>query len=188
MFPPRPLPQAPVFLMLARLMVDKGVREYLEAARRVKRQYPEARFQLAGALDPNPASIRQAELDAWIREGTIEYLGKLHGVQAALAGCRYYVLPSYYREGTPRSVLEAMATGRPIITTDAPGCRETVDPDINGYLVPTHDSEALAAAMLRLLAADNQSVEAMAVAGLDRVARLFDVERVNRQLMEITGL
>jgi glycosyltransferase involved in cell wall biosynthesis len=188
LFPPRPLPEAPVFLMLSRLMVDKGVREYLEAARRVKRQYPEARFQLAGALDPNPSSIRQAELDAWVREGTLEYLGKLHGVQAALAGCRYYVLPSSYREGTPRSVLEAMATGRPIITTDAPGCRETVDPGVNGYLVPPRDPEALAEAMLRLLTADNRSVEAMAEASLDRVARLFDVERVNRQLMEITGL
>lgn len=187
LFPPRPLPQAPVFLMLARLIVDKGVREYREAARRVKRQYPEVRFQLAGALDPNPSSIRQGELDAWIREGTIEYLGKLPGVQAALAGCRYYVLPSY-REGTPRSVLEAMATGRLIITTDAPGCRETVAPGVNGYLVPPRDPEALAEAMLRLLTADNRSVVAMAEASLDRVARLFDVERVNRQLMEITDL
>lgn len=117
-FPPAPLPEAPVFLMLARLVADKGVREYVAAARSVKHQYPQAVFRLGGGLDPNPASIRPDELQSWVDSGVIEYLGDIHNVQGALAACRYYVLPSY-REGTPRSVLEAMATGRPIITTDA---------------------------------------------------------------------
>ena len=117
-FPRHQLPEAPVFLMLARLLGDKGVREYAEAARRVRAEFPQARFLLAGPMDPNPAAINDDELERWVGEGAIEYLGALDDVQAALQDCRFYVLPSY-REGTPRSVLEAMATGRPVITTDA---------------------------------------------------------------------
>ena len=171
-FPPSPLPEAPVFLMLARLVADKGVREYVEAARRIRAIYPEARFRLAGGLDPNPASVSQAELDAWVAESVIDYLGPVHPVhpvQPELSNCRYYVLPSY-REGTPRSVLEAMATGRPIITTDAPGCRETVEHGVNALLVPPRDPDALASAMLELLAAPEHRIQAMADDSL-RMAR-----------------
>ncbi|QTP53346.1 glycosyltransferase family 4 protein [Billgrantia sulfidoxydans] len=188
LFPPRPLPREPVFLMLARLMVEKGVRVYVEAARLVHERYPQARFQLAGALDPNPSSVRPEELAAWQAAGDIEYLGKLESVQAALAGCRCYVLPSWYREGIPRSVLEAMATGRPIITTDSPGCRETVEPGINGWRVEPRSARALADAMLALIEADDTAVAAMARASLEQVERRYDVRRVNRQLLEITQL
>lgn len=188
LFPPRALPREPVFLMLARLMVEKGVRVYVEAARLVHERYPQARFQLAGALDPNPSSVRPEELAAWQAAGDIEYLGKLDSVQAALAGCRFYVLPSWYREGIPRSVLEAMATGRPIITTDSPGCRETVEPGINGLRVEPRNARALADAMLALLEADETVVAAMARASLEQVVRRYDVRRVNRQLLEITQL
>lgn len=188
LFPPRPLTSAPVFLMLARLMADKGVRVYVEAARRVRQRYPQARFQLAGALDPNPSSIRPEELEAWQKAADIEYLGKLDGVQQALADCRYYVLPSWYREGIPRSVLEAMATGRPIITTDSPGCRETVEAGINGLLVEPRNPGALADAMLAMLDAEPGVVEAMAQASLAKVARQYDVRRVNQRLLEITDL
>jgi glycosyltransferase involved in cell wall biosynthesis len=123
---PQPLPAGPVFLFVARLLAEKGVRVYYQAASRLKRQYPQARFQIAGGLDPNPDSIRQDELQHWQVEGIIEYLGRLEDIRPAYVGARIFVLPSY-GEGTPRTVLEAMAMGRPVITTDAPGCRETVE-------------------------------------------------------------
>lgn len=188
LFPPAPLPHEPVFLMMARLIADKGVRVYVEAARVVRQRHPRARFQLAGGLDPNPSSIHQKELTSWQREGFIEYLGKLERVQEALVGCRCFVLPSWYREGIPRSVLEAMSIGRPIITTDSPGCRETVDAGVNGLLVKPRDPRSLARAMLSMLAADDSVVEAMGRASLQKVAQRYDVRRVNRRLIEITDL
>lgn len=143
----KPLPDGPiVFLMIARLLRDKGVVEYVEAARLMKARHPSARFLLAGPIDPNPAAIKSTEVEAWVRDGIIEYLGTLHDVRPALAQCHVYVLPSY-REGTPRTVLEAMAIGRPIITTDAPGCRETVIQGKNGFLVPIRDAHAISACM-----------------------------------------
>lgn len=134
------------FLMIARLVADKGVREYVSAARIIKAKYPEAKFLLAGPLDPNPSAISPQELSVWQENGLIKYLGALNDVRPAIAQASVYVLPSY-REGTPRTVLEAMAMGRSIITTDAPGCRETVVPGYNGLLVPPRDSEQLANAM-----------------------------------------
>jgi glycosyltransferase involved in cell wall biosynthesis len=185
-FPPQPLPRKPVFLMLARLLADKGIREYVSAARRVKQYFPQASFQLAGMLDSNPAAITQHELDAWIREGVIDYLGDLHHVQPALAACRFYVLPSY-REGTPRSVLEALATARPVITTDAPGCRETVVHGVNGLLVPPRGAEALAAAMVQLIEQPDAETERMAQASLELARERFDVHKVNAQLLAVMG-
>ena len=186
-FPCSPLPDEPIFLMVARLVSDKGVREYVEAARRVRKRFPQARFLLAGGLDPNPAGISQSEVDAWVAEGVVEYLGAVHPIQPVLARCRYYVLPSY-REGTPRSVLEAMATGRPVITTDAPGCRETVEHGGNGLLVPPRDSEALAAAMSDLMQRSASEIRTMADASLTMVRDYFDVHRVNEHLLRITDL
>lgn len=147
-FPKVPLPEGPpVFLLIARLLGDKGVREYVEAARTVRALVPGARFQIAGWIDSNPDAIDPHELDAWIAEGVIEFLGRLSDVRPALAACSVYVLPSY-REGTPRTVLEAMAMGRPIVTTDAPGCRQTVIPGDNGFLVPVKDSVSLAVSLM----------------------------------------
>ena len=186
-FPPRRLPEAPIFLMLARLVADKGVHEYVEAARIVRERYPEALFRLAGGLDPNPAGIQQQELQAWIEAGAIEYLGEVRPVQDALAQCRFYVLPSY-REGTPRSVLEAMATGRPIITTDAPGCRETVDHGVNGLLIPPRDAGALADAMIRMIESPDAEVQRMADASLTLARKKFDVHKVNQRMLDIMGL
>lgn len=186
-FPQQPLQEAPIFLMLARLLVDKGVREYAEAARTVRAQLPEARFLLAGPVDPNPSAIDQAELEQWSEEGVIEYLGSLDDVSAALGNCRYYVLPSY-REGTPRSVLEAMATGRPVITTDVPGCRETVEHGRNGLLVEPRDADALAEAMLELLQMPKDEVERMGEESTRLVRERFDVHRVNESILAATGL
>jgi glycosyltransferase involved in cell wall biosynthesis len=122
------------FLLIARLLGDKGVREYAESARIIKEKHPEAEFHLVGWIDDNPSAISQAELDTWIADGRLKYWGKLSDVRPAIAESSVYVLPSY-REGTPHTVLEAMAMGRAIITTDAPGCRETVSHGVNGYLV-----------------------------------------------------
>lgn len=129
------LPSQPKFLLIARLLGDKGVREYAQAAKRIKEQFPLVSFDLVGRLDDNPDAIKQNEIDAWIKAGTINYLGELTDVRPAIAETSVYVLPSY-REGTPRTVLEAMSMGRAIITTDAPGCRETVVDGDNGFLVP----------------------------------------------------
>lgn len=144
------LPEKPVFLLIARLLGDKGVREYAEAARLVKQKYPQVQFDLVGWIDENPDAISQQELDSWINEGVVNYKGKLSDVRPAIASSSVYVLPSY-REGTPRTVLEAMAMGRAVITTDAPGCRETVTDGVNGRLVPVKSVQELADAMLELL-------------------------------------
>lgn len=187
-FPTSPLPNAPVFLMLARLIADKGIREYVSAARQVKRRYPNVVFRLAGSFDRNPASIKPAELQSWVDEGVIEYLGVLSHVQNELSACQVYVLPSYYREGLPRSILEALATGRPIITTDAPGCRETVVHDKNGFLVTPRDAHSLAAAMMRMLEMSVFDRRRMAAESRAMAEDKFDVQKVNAEMLNIMGL
>lgn len=185
LFPPRTLPDRPIFLMMARLISEKGVREYVAAAKIVREQVPDAVFRLAGMFESGPNAISQDELRGWTSLGIIEYLGNLVAVQDALAACRFYILPSYYREGTPRSVLEAMATARPIITADTPGCRETVRDGVNGFLVPPMDANALASAMLQLIDQSEADVQAMAAASLNMARSLFDVRSVNAQLLRL---
>lgn len=148
-FSPRPLPVAPHFLMIARLVADKGIGEYIAAARIVRTCNSDASFHLVGPLDPNPAAFDITALEQAVAEGNIIYHGEMADVRSAIADCSVFVLPSY-REGTPRSVLEAMAMARPIVTSDAPGCRETVEHGKNGYLVPIKDVSGLAEAMARL--------------------------------------
>src|SRR5690606_30161438 len=118
-------PETTQFLLIARLLGDKGIREYVAAANRVKQKYPEVCFGLVGWIDENPNAISEDELQRWIDSGAVHFYGRLSDVKPVIAQSSVYVLPSY-REGTPRTVLEAMSMGRPIITTDAPGCRETV--------------------------------------------------------------
>jgi glycosyltransferase involved in cell wall biosynthesis len=146
-----PFPAFPfTFLMIGRLLEDKGVREYAAAARIVKRMHFDARFLLIGGKDQNPTAVTEAELQGWMKEGIVEYGGTLSDVRPAIAQCHAFVLPSY-REGLPTAVLEAMGMGRPIITTNVPGCRETVEWGSNGLLVPARDAGALAAAELELM-------------------------------------
>ncbi len=180
-----PLPKEPVFLMISRLLVSKGVREYCEAAVRVKREFPKARFLLAGYLDKGPDSIRATELDRWLEDG-IEYLGFQKDVRPVIAESNVYVLPSY-REGTPRSVLEAMAMGRPIITTDAPGCRETTVDGESGFLIPTKDTDSVAQAMRRFIENPNLK-NRMGEASYKRVLDKYDVELVNKKLIDDLAL
>jgi glycosyltransferase involved in cell wall biosynthesis len=177
-----PLPDAPIFLLIARLLRSKGLAEYGDAAQRVKARIPHARFQLAGMLDEGPDAISQTELDALIAGG-IEYLGPLTDVRPAIAAASVYVLPSW-REGTPRTVLEAMAMGRPIITNDVPGCRQTTVEGVNGLLVQPHDAALLAAAM-ETLASDGALRARMGQASLDRVREIYAVEKVNAAMLAI---
>lgn len=123
---PRTRTHAPVFLLIARLLREKGIYEYAEAAACIKKLHTEVEFHLVGYLERHPSGLEQGTIDAWVKAGTLIYHGYQPDVRPFLRSCSVYVLPSFYREGTPRSILEAMATGRPIITTDAPGCRETV--------------------------------------------------------------
>jgi len=185
-FKPTSLPSEAVFSLLARLLADKGVREYRAAARRLKEKYPHARFLLAGSLDVNPTSISKEELQTWIDEGVIEYRGLLDDVRPFLSETQVYVLPSY-REGMPRSVLEAMAMGRPIITTDVPGCRETVINGQNGFLVPAQNSEALEQAMENFIL-DPSLAQRMGASSLELASSKYDVNKVNALLMKTMGL
>jgi glycosyltransferase involved in cell wall biosynthesis len=176
------------FLLIARLLAEKGIREYVEAARLLRRKHPAAAFRLVGWVDEgNPGGLTEEEVQGWEREGIIEYLGRLDDVRPAIAAASVYVLPSYYREGTPRTVLEAMAMGRPIITTDSPGCRETVQEGVNGYLVPPRDSAALADAMMRFIIKPD-SIEAMGRESRRIAVDRYDVHKVNAVILEVIGL
>jgi glycosyltransferase involved in cell wall biosynthesis len=185
-FRPVPLPDKLSFLLIGRLLADKGVREYVEAARVIRARHPEIRFSLVGPFDPNPSGLRKEEVEEWVREGTVDYLGELQDVRPAIAATSVYVLPSY-GEGTPRTVLEAMAMGRPAVTSDAPGCRETVIDGFNGYLVPVRDPKALAAALERFV----QKPDLVAQMGRESrriVIDKYDVHKVNRVILETMRL
>jgi glycosyltransferase involved in cell wall biosynthesis len=186
-FAPAVLPDSVSFLMIGRLLISKGVREYLAAAEMLSREFPRARFRLVGWLDSaNPDSISEGELmDALARSG-VEFLGRLSDVRPALAECSVFVLPSY-REGTPRSVLEAMAMGRAVVTSDAPGCRETVVDGKTGYLVQPGNAQALARAMRRY-AHDPSLAATHGAAGRRMAERKYEVGRVTDSIMQMLSL
>lgn len=186
-FQPTELPRAPIFLLVARMLRDKGIKEFCEAAAEVKRIHPEARFRLVGWFDTdNPRAITPTELESWCANGVAEYRGPVEDVREEIAHCRIYVLPSY-REGTPRTVLEAMAMGRPVITSDAPGCRETVRHGWNGYLVPVRNAPALAEAMGRLLS-DPGLTEEMAVNSRRMAELKYEAREVAQSVISGAGL
>lgn len=176
----------PSFLLIARLIRDKGIVEYVEAARLVKYLYPAAQFCLLGPLDSNPNAIPSSQINEWNNEGAITYMGVASDVRPAIAACSVYVLPSY-AEGTPRTVLEAMAMGRAVITTDAPGCRETVVNGVNGFLVPVHDALALAKAMISFIE-NSDMIERMGKEGRRLAKHKFDVHKVNKVILGVMGL
>ncbi|NNG81664.1 glycosyltransferase family 4 protein [Acinetobacter sp. ANC 5378] len=169
------------FLLIARLLGDKGVREYAEAARIIKAKYPETEFHLVGWIDDNPSAISQAELDTWVSEKTVNYWGKLSDVRPAIAASSVYVLPSY-REGTPRTVLEAMVMGRAVITTDAPGCRETVSNGVNGYLVAVKSVDDLVQSMQYFIE-DPKLITYMGQRSREIALNKYDVHQVNQHMM-----
>jgi glycosyltransferase involved in cell wall biosynthesis len=187
-FKPAPPVKSPVtFLFAGRLLREKGVLEFVEAARRIKSKYPNARFIVLGGLDTNPGAISRKEVEGWVKEGLIEWPGHVADVRTYLAQASVFVLPSYYREGVPRSIQEAMAMARPIITTDAPGCRETVIPGVNGFLVPVRDVDALVSAMERFIN-EPELIERMGKESRRIAEERFDVHKINRVLLEAMGL
>ena len=169
-----PLPlSAPVFLLIGRLLRDKGVVEFVAAARLVREEFPDARFQLLGPIDErNRSAIRAAELHSWIEEGSVEYLGATDDVRPYIAAASVIVLPSY-REGLPRSLLEGAAMGRPLIAADVAGCREVVEDGVNGYLCAPRDKAALARAMRNMAALQVDERAAMGQSGRRRVQERF---------------
>ncbi len=186
-FSAAPMPEGPAtFLLMARLLADKGIREFAEAAKSLKRDHPDWRFQVLGPLDVTPTAISKSEVDAWQEEGVIDYLGATKDVRPYLRECSAFVLPSYYPEGLPRSILEAMAIGRPIITTDRPGCRETVIAGENGYLVPAGKVEPLTDAMAQL-ADEPGRLQAFGGASRSLAERRFDVRLINKTILRILG-
>ncbi len=181
--PSDPPPPPPVFLLIARLIREKGVGEFVAAASALKPRYPGARFQLLGPLDANPSAVTPAEVATWQTSGIIEYLGETDDVRPYLRAATVFVLPSFYREGTPRTALEALATGRPVVTTDAPGCRETVTDGVNGFLIRPRDAGSLTDALERFLL-DPELAAQMGRASLELARTKFDVQLVNRQMLE----
>lgn len=182
-----PFPAKPLrFLLIARLLGDKGIREYVSAAHEVRKLHPEIKFHLVGGLDPNPDGISEGEVQLWHDEGSIVWHGALADVRPAIADAHVYVLPSY-REGTPRTVLEAMAMGRPVITTDAPGCRETVIDGDNGFLVPVKSIEALAEAMIKFIN-NPELISKMGQLSRQIAAEKYDVHKVNAVMLKAMGI
>ena len=174
------------FLLIARLLGDKGIREYMVAARSIKAQYPEAEFHLVGWIDDNPSAISQQELETWVNDKIVNYWGKLSDVRPAIAASSVYVLPSY-REGTPRTVLEAMAMGRAVITTDAPGCRETVSHGVNGYLVAVKSVDQLVQSMQYFIE-DPKLMISMGQRSREIALNKYDVHQVNEHMMTEMGM
>jgi glycosyltransferase involved in cell wall biosynthesis len=166
------------FILVSRVLWDKGVGEFVAAATKVKASQPGARFQILGKLDQdNPSHIPPETVQEWVRSGAIEYLGEVPDVRPLMVKADVVVLPSY-REGIPNALLEGMALGRPVITTDAPGCRETVVDQVTGLLIPPRDSDTLANAMHYMIANPERRAE-MGREGRQLAERRFDVKIVN---------
>jgi glycosyltransferase involved in cell wall biosynthesis len=189
-----PLPERDEFsfVLIGRLLWDKGVGEYAEAARQLRTRYPHARFRLLGPVGvDNPSAITREEVAAWEREGVIEYLGETTDVRPFIADADCVVLPSY-REGVPRTLMEASAMGRPIVATDVPGCREVVADGENGLLCEVRNATSLAAALARMLDMAPAARAAMAARGRKKIEKEFDervvVQRYRELIRELTGL
>lgn len=175
------------FLLAARLIWDKGIGDFVEAARILKPRYPQVYFKILGPFDINPSAISPEMITSWMIEGVIKYLGETDDVRPYIAEASVFVLPSFYREGTPRSILEAMSMGRPIITTDVPGCRETVLDGINGFLVPAKSPVALAETMEKFIL-NPRLIMSMGVKSRRIADRKYDVHKVNQVIMEAMRL
>ena len=190
-FVPAPLvartTEAPVFLLVARMLWDKGVGEYVEAARRVRALHPGACFQLLGFLDvDNPSAISRQQMDEWLAEGVVTYLGRTDDVRGFLMQADCVVLPSY-REGVPRTLLEAAAMARPVITTDAPGCRDTVIDGRTGFLCRPADAQDLADKLLCFMALTPEERQAMGHRGREFVEENFDERLVIERYLTVVA-
>jgi len=170
------------FLLVARLLREKGIEQYAQAARLIKRDHPEVRFVLLGGVDRNPGSITRADVQLWVDQGVLEWHGHVP-VHPWLTQTSVFVLPSY-REGVPVSTQEAMAAGRAVITTDVPGCRETVVDGVNGFLVPVRNPDALAEKM-RIFIEQPQLIAPMGQASRRMAEERFDAHKVSQRLADL---
>jgi len=176
------------FLFVGRLLKEKGINEFIAAAKIVKQQFPDVTFTVLGGLDEgNPGGLKSTELDQLVKHEVIDYPGYVTNVAERLVQCSVFVLPSYYREGVPRSTQEAMAIGRPVITTDVPGCRETVIDGVNGFLVPPWQAKCLADKMIYFIE-HPEKIERMGLESYKLAHEKFDAEVVNRKLINMLGL
>jgi glycosyltransferase involved in cell wall biosynthesis len=173
------------FLFIGRLLREKGIQEFVDAAHVIKSRHPSVQFVVLGDVDTNPGGIGAEQMRNWVKEGLLAWPGHVP-VQAWLEKASVFVLPSY-REGVPRSTQEAMALGRPIITTDVPGCRQTVEHGKNGFLVPVRDAEALARTMYRFIKKPDL-IGSMGRESRRLAEERFDVHVVNAKLMDVLGL
>ncbi len=178
-FQPAPVPPLKEasfrFLLVARMLKDKGVVEFVNAARIVRHNFPDVEFNLLGFLDvQNPTAISNEQMSAWVNEGVVHYIGTTDDVKPFLTEASCVVLPSYYREGTPRCLLEAAAMGKPIITTDMAGCRDVVDDGVNGFLCKPKDAIDLAQKMHQMIILDPQQRDEMGRMGRWKAEREFD--------------
>lgn len=175
------------FLLIARMLRDKGVAEYVAAAKLLRERWPNVDCCLLGFLDvQNPAAISREEMTAWVAQGHVRYLGVSDDVRLEIAAADCIVLPSY-REGTPRTLLEAAAMAKPIITSDAVGCREVVDDGINGYLCKVRDAEDLAAKMHHMIALSGDERAAMGRAGRKKMEAQFDEKIVIAKYLQVVA-
>ncbi len=187
----QPVPMFPLdsrpfrFLLVARMLRDKGVVEYVDAARIVRRNFPDVEFCLLGFVDvQNPTAISNGQMTAWVEEGVVSYLGATDDVKPYLAEADCVVLPSY-REGIPRSLLEAAAMGKPVITTDAIGCRDVVDDGVSGFLCKTRDVDDLAAKMMMMIRISPEARVEMGTQGRKKMAREFDEKIVIERYLDV---
>lgn len=176
------------FIFVARLIAEKGIFEYLEAAKIVKKLFPEVLFKIVGNLDiENPTGLKQAELDQLMKTGIIVYDGFVTDVDQQIRNSAVFVLPSYYREGVPRSTQEAMAIGRPVITTNVPGCQETVVEGVTGFLIPKWDVTALVEKMIHFIE-HPEKVNTMGYQGFLYAKKHFNADLINHKLLKIVGI
>jgi glycosyltransferase involved in cell wall biosynthesis len=184
-----PLPEGAIhFLMIGRLMRDKGVWEYAQAAAMIAAHHPAVRFSLIGRVEQsNPTGLEEADLARLKQESPVDVIDETDDIPAYLARSHVFVLPTYYREGLPRTILEALAVGRPVITTDTPGCRDAVRQSENGFLVPPRDAGALAEAM-RTLISNRELIQQMSQKSRLLAETVYDVRKVNALLMKEMGL
>jgi glycosyltransferase involved in cell wall biosynthesis len=175
----------PIVLMPTRLVRDKGVIVFSEAARLLKSRGVNARFQIAGGMEgANPNTITKAEMDALIADGAVEWLGRVNEMPALYATASLIAYPSWYREGVPKVLLEAASSGKAIVTTDHPGCREVVTEGVNGYLVPVKNAQALGSAIEKILK-DKALRQSMGAAGRQKALAEFDVNLVVAETLKV---
>ena len=169
------------FLMISRLIQEKGVNFFYEAAKEIKEEYPEVEFQLLGNFCDSQSGISESLIQKWHDEGVINFLGETDDVRPFLEKADIFVLPTYYREGVPRTCMEALASGLPIITTDVPGCRETVINNNNGFLIKPKSHSALKAAIKNFIESPN-IIDDMILYGRRIVEEKFDIKKVNSSI------